>query len=46
MKAFFFAIVAMVVITIGSNRVLNVIGFSAADTTVSTGNVRLSDSND
>lgn len=43
MKAFLLAVIAVVVITFGSNLILEQIGFSAADVTTSSDNVRLSD---
>lgn len=41
MKAFLIALVAMVVIAVGSNQVLTHLFPSSADATVSTSNVRL-----
>lgn len=46
MKAFLLALVALVVITIGANQILQRIGFSIEEKTVSSGNVRLPDQNE
>lgn len=43
MKAFLAALVALVVITIGANRILMYSDFSAEAVTASQGNVRLDD---
>ena len=42
MKAFLLALVALLVITVGANQILNVIGYSTDQTTASS-NVRLPD---
>ncbi|WP_255200174.1 MULTISPECIES: hypothetical protein [unclassified Sulfitobacter] len=43
MKAFLISLVALVVITVGANRILQVVGFSSATAATSSQNVRLSD---
>lgn len=43
MKAFLIALVALVIITVGANQILQVVGFSSATAGTSSKNVRLSD---
>ena len=43
MKAFLIAIMAMVIITVGADQILETIGFSSAAATTSSENVRLTD---
>jgi hypothetical protein len=43
MKSFLFALVALVVISVGANQILQQIGFSSSNAGTSSENVRLSD---
>lgn len=43
MKSFLLALVALVVISVGANQILQKIGFSSSNAGTSSGNVRLSD---